>query len=40
MSQNHQITVRYFASIREAIGQSSEPLQTTAATFTLFGTNF
>ena len=36
MSQNHQhhlqITVRYFASIREAVGQGSEPVQTTAAT--------
>ena len=29
---HHQITVRYFASIREAIGQGSEPLQTSAAT--------
>ena len=28
----NQITVRYFASIREAVGQSSEPLQTAAAT--------
>ena len=27
-----KITVRYFASIREAIGQGSEPLQTSAAT--------
>lgn len=27
-----KITVRYFASIREAIGQGSEPLQTGAAT--------
>lgn len=26
------ITVRYFASIREAVGQGSEALQTTAAT--------
>ena len=32
MSQNHQITVRYFASIREAVGQGSEPVQTAAAT--------
>ena len=31
-NQHHQITVRYFASIREAIGQGSEPLQTSAAT--------
>jgi molybdopterin synthase sulfur carrier subunit len=28
----NQITVRYFASIREAVGQGSESLQTTAAT--------
>ena len=28
----NKITVRYFASIREAIGQGSEPLQTSAAT--------
>ena len=28
----NRITVRYFASIREAIGQGSEPLQTSAAT--------
>ena len=28
---NH-ITVRYFASIREAVGQGSEPVQTSAAT--------
>ena len=28
----NKITVRYFASIREAIGQGSEPLQTPAAT--------
>ena len=27
-----KITVRYFASIREAVGQSSEPLQTAATT--------
>ncbi len=27
-----KITVRYFASIREAIGQSSETLETSAAT--------
>ncbi|MCO5110823.1 MAG: molybdopterin converting factor subunit 1 [Burkholderiaceae bacterium] len=27
-----RITVRYFASIREAIGQGSEPVQTSAAT--------
>ena len=32
MSQNYQITVRYFASIREAVGQGSEPVQTAAAT--------
>ena len=32
MSQNHQITVRYFASIREAVGQGSEPVHTAAAT--------
>ena len=36
MSQNHQhhhqITVRYFASIREAVGQGSETLDTAAAT--------
>ena len=28
----NKITVRYFASIREAIGQGSEPVQTPAAT--------
>jgi len=27
-----KITVRYFASIREAIGQGSEPVETNAAT--------
>ena len=27
-----KITVRYFASIRESIGQGSEPVQTAAAT--------
>ena len=35
MSQNHplhSITVRYFASIREAVGQGSEPVHTAAAT--------
>ena len=32
MSQNYQITVRYFASIREAVGQGSEPVHTAAAT--------
>ena len=31
-TQNHHITVRYFASIREAVGQGSEPVQTAAAT--------
>ena len=28
----HQVTVRYFASLREALGQGSETLQTRAAT--------
>ncbi|MCO5354401.1 molybdopterin converting factor subunit 1 [Acidovorax kalamii] len=28
----NRITVRYFASIREAIGQGSEPVETNAAT--------
>ena len=28
----NKITVRYFASIREAIGHGSEPVQTSAAT--------
>lgn len=28
----NQITVRYFASIREAVGQGSESVQTTATT--------
>ena len=32
MSLHHRITVRYFASIREAIGQGSEPVHTSAAT--------
>ena len=32
MSQNYQITVRYFASIREAIGQGSEAVETSAVT--------
>jgi len=27
-----KVTVRYFASVREAIGQGSEPVQTQAAT--------
>jgi len=27
-----KVTVRYFASVREAIGQGSEPVQTRAAT--------
>ena len=28
----NKITVRYFASIREAVGQGSEPVETAAAT--------
>lgn len=28
----NRITVRYFASIREAVGQGSEPVQTSAGT--------
>ena len=32
MSATHQVYLKYFASIREAIGQSSESVQTQAAT--------
>jgi molybdopterin synthase sulfur carrier subunit len=32
MSAIHQVHLKYFASIREAIGQGSESLQTQAAT--------
>lgn len=32
MSANKEITVRYFASIREALGHGSETLQTAAPT--------
>ena len=32
MNLTHRITVRYFASIREAVGQGSELVQTPAAT--------
>ena len=32
MSQARQITIRYFASIREAVGLGQEQLTTTAAT--------